>query len=179
MEKNENLTKQQIKNRKKKNAAKKKKETSEKTEDNVPNTNGTAANKEETVKEVNQTAQDDDNFEEELCWCIQQIEIGLRNQKATKDQVSKSEKLMAQLKSKKNPKPKKRMLMRSNFGNYRQNMNKEMKQQAASPVKMIEVDEKAMKKSVFFKKKASDLPPVQNVDNNYGFSFNFSNPIAK
>ena len=35
MEKNKNLTKQQIKNRKKKNAAKKKKETSEKTEDNV------------------------------------------------------------------------------------------------------------------------------------------------
>ena len=121
-----------------------------------------------------------DNFEEELCWCIQQIQIGLQTGKPTKDQTTKSKKLMDQLKSAKTPKPKKRMLMRTTFGDYRGKMEKERREVVhVKPAKFVHVTDKVMNRSTFFRRKVQeDLPEAFRVNNNggedEGFRFNFS-----
>ena len=62
------------------------------------------------------------NFEEELEWCIRQLELGLQQSKVTVQQKQESEQLIAKLRSSKTPLPRKRQLMRSTFGDYREKM---------------------------------------------------------
>lgn len=186
----EELTKQQKKNRKKREAAKKKKHgvdgasNNANQEDNPPAESISASQPQPVFnnnneKMTDQSSAEEDNFENELCWCIQQIQLGLKTQKPTKDQTVKSTKLMEQLQSKKTPKPKKRMLMKTNFGNYRDKMEKEKKQLLqVKTAKFTEVNDKVMNKSVFFKKKMKDLPPVETDGKEQEFRFNFSDDPA-
>ncbi|XP_047138023.1 UPF0488 protein C8orf33 isoform X2 [Hydra vulgaris] len=108
--------KQQSKNKKKKEMMKSKKQQEQKQQELVAHEN---------------ISNEEDNFAEELQWCIQQIELGLKTRKPSPDQVIKSQKLMQQLMSTKTPKAKKRMLMKLNFGNYREKIAAQIKMQVS------------------------------------------------
>ena len=64
-------------------------------------------------------------FQEELQWCISQLEIGLSRTDATKSQKQENEKYIRTLRSEKTPLPRKRQIMKSLFGNYRTRMQRE------------------------------------------------------
>ena len=64
------------------------------------------------------------SFEEELAWCIRQLELGLLRDKVTSAQRNESEQLIRKLSSEKTPLPRKRQLMRTVFGDYRTAMKK-------------------------------------------------------
>merc|ERR1711962_1743021 len=200
------LTKQQLKNKKKREAAKRKKLAAsgdvavkieaqddggceaviiqkEKNDTTSTTSTTTITQKTATVTATPSTTTTEgenevDNFEEELCWCIQQIQIGLQSGKPSKDQATKSKKLMDQLKSNKTSKPKKRMLMRTTFGDYRAKMEKENKQVVnVKPAKFVDVDDKVMNQSTFYRKKANDLPAAFRV-NDQEFRFNFAESVS-
>ena len=59
------------------------------------------------------------NFEEELEWCIAQLELGILRKEASKTQKKDNERNIKILRSSKTPLPRKRQLMRSLFGDYR------------------------------------------------------------
>ena len=61
-------------------------------------------------------------FEEQVEWCIGQLELGLHRRDATKAQKDSNEKNIRTLRSLKVPMPRKRQLMRSLFGDYRSKM---------------------------------------------------------
>ena len=61
-------------------------------------------------------------FEEQVEWCIGQLELGLHRHDATKAQKDLNEKNIRTLRSLKVPIPRKRQLMRSLFGDYRSKM---------------------------------------------------------
>ena len=61
-------------------------------------------------------------FEEQVEWCIGQLELGLHRHDATKAQKESNEKNIRTLRSLKVPMPRKRQLMRSLFGDYRSKM---------------------------------------------------------
>ena len=61
-------------------------------------------------------------FEEQVEWCIGQLELGLLRSDATKAQKDSNEKNMKTLRSTKVAIPRKRQLMRSLFGDYRSKM---------------------------------------------------------
>ena len=61
-------------------------------------------------------------FEEQVEWCVGQLELGLLRRGATKAQKDSNEKNIKTLTSAKVPVPRKRQLMRSLFGDYRSKM---------------------------------------------------------
>ena len=61
-------------------------------------------------------------FQQELDWCITQLELGLSRSEASKAQKEQSRKYIKTLKSPKNPLPRRRQLMRQLFGDYRAKM---------------------------------------------------------
>ncbi|XP_070580923.1 protein starmaker-like [Ptychodera flava] len=73
-----------------------------------------------------------EKFQRELCWCIEQLEVGLLNPKATKLQRQESEKILRTLKSSKAPMAKKRQVMHATFGDYRTKIQDERKKHAAA-----------------------------------------------
>ncbi|XP_002162833.3 UPF0488 protein C8orf33 isoform X1 [Hydra vulgaris] len=153
--------KQQSKNKKKKEMMKSKKQQEQKQQELVAHEN---------------ISNEEDNFAEELQWCIQQIELGLKTRKPSPDQVIKSQKLMQQLMSTKTPKAKKRMLMKLNFGNYREKIAAQIKMQV-SPGCLVSADEILMKKSVFIKKKSNNMPVLStSIKSEEVFYFNFPQP---
>ncbi len=65
------------------------------------------------------------SLEQELEWCINQIKLGLNRPKVSQSQRKEAESLSKKLSSSKTPLPRKRQLMHSNFGNYRQKMKEQ------------------------------------------------------
>ena len=61
-------------------------------------------------------------FDQELDWCIGQLELGMLRPGASKSQKQQNEKNIHSLQSSKTSIPKKRQLMRSIFGDYRSKM---------------------------------------------------------
>lgn len=61
-------------------------------------------------------------FEEQVEWCIGQLELGLLRHDASKTQKDSNERNIKTLRSVKVPVPRKRQLMRSLFGDYRSKM---------------------------------------------------------
>ena len=61
-------------------------------------------------------------FEEQVEWCIGQLELGLHRRDATKAQKDSNERNIRTLRSLKVPMPRKRQLMRSLFGDYHSKM---------------------------------------------------------
>ncbi|KAM4632520.1 uncharacterized protein O3C94_019049 [Discoglossus pictus] len=75
------------------------------------------------------------SFEDELEWCIQQLETGLLRLNPTAQQVSDTQRILKVLRSRKAPFVKKRHMMNQVFGNYRQKMADERKAQERAAVK--------------------------------------------
>lgn len=62
------------------------------------------------------------NFQQELEWCIAQLEIGISRKDASKSQKSQNRKYICSLRSDKTALPRKRQLMKNLFGDYRSKM---------------------------------------------------------
>ncbi|XP_014468263.1 PREDICTED: UPF0488 protein CG14286 [Dinoponera quadriceps] len=95
----------------------------------------------------------EDQFELELCWCIQQLETSLANGKLQEKQMQDLNKHVRSLKSNTAPLIKKRQIMRNMLGDYKDKMAKdEMKlSKTVSSVKFTN-PAAVNKKSVFIKK---------------------------
>jgi len=65
------------------------------------------------------------SYEDELAWCIAQLELGVLRSSTSKSQKDQHLKSMKILKSSKTQLPKKRQLMRSLFGDYRVKMKRQ------------------------------------------------------
>ena len=111
-------TSQTSKNKKKK---KKKKSELSASKTKSVSTSATPAGVSKTVS----SALPQSNLQEELEWCIAQLELGLSRTDATKSQKVENEKFIRSLRSQKTPLPRKRQLMRNLFGDYRTRMVQE------------------------------------------------------
>ena len=65
------------------------------------------------------------NFQQELEWCVAQLQIGLSRRDTTKSQTQENEKYIRNLRSEKTPLPRKRQIMKNLFGDYRTRMVRE------------------------------------------------------
>ncbi|KAK3730318.1 hypothetical protein QZH41_015366 [Actinostola sp. cb2023] len=115
---NSELTANQKKNKKKKEAAKRKKQEQREKNEASNKQDGTASQ---------ETMSPEAKLEEELAWCIGQLEIGLKVQTPEKNTANHTEHLIKNLKSPKVPLPKKRQIMHSVFGDYRKKMQEDVK----------------------------------------------------
>ncbi|XP_067128640.1 UPF0488 protein CG14286 [Centruroides vittatus] len=68
------------------------------------------------------------DFETELLWCIEQLQISLSSDKLNSRQTEDSKKMLKILRNSKAPLVKKRQVMRQAFGDYRSKMKNEEKQ---------------------------------------------------
>lgn len=93
----------------------------------------------------------EDQFEVELCWCIQQLEISLGTSKLPEKQAESMVKAINVLKSNSVPFIKKRMLMRNTLGDYRQKMKDDEKKFGKSAIE-FKLTGKKDSSSVFIKK---------------------------
>ncbi|XP_053551282.1 UPF0488 protein C8orf33 homolog isoform X2 [Bombina bombina] len=81
-------------------------------------------------------------FDDELEWCIHQLETGLLRQNPTPRQVSDASRVLKVLRSRKAPFVKKRQIMNQVFGNYRQKMAQEREtQEKAATTSDIQIQE--------------------------------------
>ncbi|XP_012277101.1 UPF0488 protein CG14286 [Orussus abietinus] len=126
-----------------------------------------------------------DQFELELCWCIQQLESGLHKVKLQEKQKQNVNKYVHALKSNKVPPIKKRQIMRATFGDYRAKMAEEEKRLStnASIVKFSK-PAKQNKESLFLRKAViheSTPAEVKTMFNTpslgSSFKFNFQPPV--
>ena len=104
---------------------KKKKKSSDGSTTNIPSapsttTSGTPGSVRQSGDGVPQS-----NLQQELEWCIAQLELGLLRENATKQQKQENEKYVRSLRSEKTPLPRKRQLMKNLFGDYRSRMVRE------------------------------------------------------
>ncbi|KAJ8037798.1 UPF0488 protein C8orf33-like [Holothuria leucospilota] len=99
-----------------------------------------------------------EKFQKELCWCIQQLEMGLANMKPNPRQAQEVEKVLRTLKSPKAPIAKKRQVMRTTFGDYRSKMLEEEKKHAAvmaNKTNMSAVSQSKLNQATFYRKSLS------------------------
>lgn len=73
------------------------------------------------------------SLDQELSWCVSQLELGLQRKGVSKDQKEHSTLLIRRLQSEKTPLPKKRALMRATFGDYRAKMRESPLPQLQAP----------------------------------------------
>ncbi|XP_076761417.1 UPF0488 protein CG14286 [Xylocopa sonorina] len=108
----------------------------------------------ETTSGLTQEAED--RFELELCWCIQQLELCLATGKLPEKQAHDLTKNINILKSNNAPLIKKRQIMRSTLGNYREKMSLDEQKhgKSASSIKFVPRSNND-KKCTFFRKAAS------------------------
>lgn len=111
----------------------------------------------------------EDQFELELCWCIQELQEGLSKVNLQEKQVLSMKKNLNILKSQNASLIKKRQLMRNLFGDYRLKMSEDLKKfdKSASSVKFTKT--KVIEEKSKFLKKAS----CSSSNDTKLFSFNF------
>ncbi|XP_053328130.1 UPF0488 protein C8orf33 homolog [Spea bombifrons] len=119
-------------------------------------------------------------FEDELEWCIQQLEKGLLRRNPTPKQVSEAQRVLQVLRSRKAPFVKKRQMMNQVFGNYRLKMAEERKaeEKAATNSSDAQIQEGASQDShsVSYRKCSKDTPGGSGSwfpASNNSFKFNF------
>eukprot|EP00112_Aurelia_sp_Birch-Aquarium-sp1_P011086 Seg234.5 transcript_id=Seg234.5/GoldUCD/mRNA.D3Y31 product="UPF0488 protein C8orf33-like" protein_id=Seg234.5/GoldUCD/D3Y31 len=155
----ENLSKEQRKKLKKKEAQKRKKQEKQKRNQDVATSQvDEHLDTKETCLETSLEDEEVDDFEGELCWCIEQLELGIKNRKPTKDEAEKATKLIKILKSEKSAKVKKRQIMRNTFGDYRKKMAEESKQKSSEvkpEPKISSASNEKTKESLFVRTKAT------------------------
>lgn len=114
----------------------------------------------------------DSKFQEELSWCIENIEINLQTKKLSEKQAKDIVKTISSLKNPKNPLAKKRQLMRVSCGDYRAKMIKEDKS-----FKMrtnVTSKPKGIQKSIFLKRQNNTSETIDSKKcDQSGFKFNF------
>ncbi|XP_074519598.1 UPF0488 protein C8orf33 homolog [Halichoeres trimaculatus] len=99
----------------------------------------------------------EEQLNRQLDWCIEQLELGLKSQKATQKQKEEASHALKTLRSSKAPLAKKRQVMRAMTGDYRKKMEAEKSKQhkliqnelASAKVKVVA---DAPKKSVFHRR---------------------------
>ncbi|XP_058809104.1 UPF0488 protein CG14286 [Phymastichus coffea] len=119
----------------------------------------------QTASGLNQEAED--QFELELCWCVQQLEAALMNVNLQEKQVYNMTKSLNVLKSHNASLIKKRQVMRNTFGDYRTKMTEDEKKfgKTTGVVKFTTDNNKAQQKAIFLKKASSLLNrPAENKD---------------
>lgn len=124
---------------------------------------------------IPETTNDQDtmtNFEEELLWCIEQLQISLTSNKLSPKQTEESMKILKTLKNSKAPLVKKRQIMRQAFGDYRSKMKDEEKRFKLDKSKMKISVVKNESGSKFLKKHIKKSEEV----NSSHFKFDFPSP---
>ncbi|RDD44192.1 UPF0488 protein C8orf33-like protein [Trichoplax sp. H2] len=116
------LSKTQARNRKRREEVK-----------NSKKGNVTSANAASTI---NGAESEGIEFEEELAWAIQQLELGIISNKDKKEAVEYSQKLLRILQSKKTPETKKKILLRQTFGDYKMKVKQSLLEQATASMKI-------------------------------------------
>ncbi|KAF2902003.1 hypothetical protein ILUMI_04184 [Ignelater luminosus] len=109
-------------------------------------------------------------FEVELCWCIQQLQIALSSGKLSLKQIQDHRKALNVLMSNTTPLVQKRQTMRLSFGDYRTKMAAEEKKLSKVTMQVKLSPAKPSAKSVFVKKSA-----VASNSNDFKFNFEVSN----
>ncbi|XP_069590514.1 UPF0488 protein C8orf33 homolog isoform X1 [Ranitomeya imitator] len=119
-------------------------------------------------------------FEDELEWCIRQLETGLLRRNPTPRQVEDTQRVLQVLRSRKAPFVKKRQVMNQVFGNYRLKMAEERRVQEQSannpPEPKIEEVTARDAHSVAYRKSAKDAQSGARrwfTPSGSGFNFNF------
>ncbi|XP_062847901.1 UPF0488 protein C8orf33 homolog [Trichomycterus rosablanca] len=84
---------------------------------------------EEAPKQENVVLNADQQLIQELDWCIEQLELGLRTQKSSAKQREEAARALKTLRSSKAPIVKKRQVMRAVSGDYRKKMEQERDRQ--------------------------------------------------
>jgi hypothetical protein len=115
-----------------------------------------------------------EQFETELCWCIQQLQRALNSSKLNQKQVQENTRILNMLMNNSTPFIKKRQLMRLTFGDYRTKMMEEIKKMPKGlniKIKPVSPNKhsKFMKKSLF----------SSSSDSNFKFNFNVENTNDK
>ncbi|XP_029051812.1 UPF0488 protein CG14286 [Osmia bicornis bicornis] len=119
----------------------------------------------ETTSGLSQEAED--QFELELCWCIQQLEMCLATGKLAEKQALDLNKNISILKSNNAPLIKKRQIMRNTLGNYREKMalDEQKLGKTTSSIKFLPAPMQN-KKCIFLKKASfSSVKKKQYSDN--------------
>ncbi|XP_028905104.1 UPF0488 protein C8orf33 homolog isoform X1 [Ornithorhynchus anatinus] len=95
----------------------------------------------------------EEQLQREVDWCVEQLELGLRNQKSTPKQTEDARRALHILRSDKAVLARKRQLMRSLFGDYRAKMEAERRRQlqlmqaATKSARVLAVDTAARRRS--------------------------------
>ncbi|XP_043945250.1 uncharacterized protein LOC122816488 isoform X2 [Protopterus annectens] len=119
-------------------------------------------------------------YQDELEWCIRQLELGLLQHNASSKQVQEAQFTLKVLRSQKAPMVKKRQVMKQVFGDYRQLMTKERQKAerlAKKPMKaQIKHGDSKSSGSVIYKKcmsENSESPRELFTSSDNSFQFNF------
>ncbi|XP_010083896.1 PREDICTED: UPF0488 protein C8orf33 homolog [Pterocles gutturalis] len=117
--------------------------------------------KKDTSHQDETSQQSDDQLWEEVDWCVEQLELGLKTQKSTPKQAEEALRAIKTLRSDKAPLVKKRQLMRVMFGDYRKKMEEERRKElklmeaAAKSARIVEVKRNIHNKNYQFIRKHS------------------------
>ncbi|KAL3862029.1 hypothetical protein ACJMK2_008031 [Sinanodonta woodiana] len=83
-------------------------------------------------EEEQQQLSEEERLEQELSWCVEQLELGLETQQPDSRQAMEAMKILRILTNPKAPLVKKRQAMRNTFGDYRSKMKVQEQKSAAS-----------------------------------------------
>lgn len=111
------------------------------------------------------------SFEEELEWCIIQLELGL-SPPTSSVQKKETEQNLKKLRSSKTPFPRKRQLMKSIFGDYRSKMADEPLTKGQTSAKIEKIKQDTIKETAIFKKKKATYACTES--SNFKFNFDVS-----
>lgn len=121
----------------------------------------------QTCSGLNQDAED--QFELELCWCVQQLEAALMDLKLQDKQIFNMTKSLNVLKSHNASLIRKRQVMRNTFGDYRVKMSEDEKKfgKSTTHVKFAPADKKFKPKAICIKKiGGAVIKPVDSIEDN-------------
>ncbi|XP_022248381.1 UPF0488 protein CG14286-like isoform X2 [Limulus polyphemus] len=107
-----------------------------------------------------------EKFEEELCWCINQLQLSIESKNVSQKQVEDSIKMLKTLQNPKAPLIKKRQVMRGAFGDYRLKMKEDKKKFGFDTKKLkIGTPREEQRKGKFLRVCASRKDSNKNCDN--------------
>lgn len=69
-----------------------------------------------------------ERLDRELVWCIEQLRLGIADKNSTATQIAEAVRVLRMLENPSTPAPKKRLVMKSTFGDYRKKMSDELRQ---------------------------------------------------
>lgn len=104
------------------------------------------------------------SLEDDIRWCIAQLEMAVVSRTVTKKQKEESIKYMKLLQSSKTPVPRKRQIMRQNFGDYKQKMK--VKLLLDSKITVTAADSELMLSAGMFHRKSTKFQTNSCVDEN-------------